>query len=202
MRNITRDLVTIVALLVGAAALASCQAGKVLVNAFKSGGPSRAERKRIDERTTVMLRELPSKRLVILPFAALGKTITYDSAAATSLATRLIADKTANATIGGAIELPFTPSSNELQILWGRLKALSAHVATHPVDSADYVLMIDVLGKVGAVHAMAVNAKGEMVYRTMWNSHSELFKQEKPKDNADAARMVAINLAMRVSGSR
>jgi len=68
------------------------------------------------------------------------------------------------------------------------------------VGDADYVLAVDVLGapergSVGAVHAMAVTARGELAYHAIWNSHQDLYKEIQPRTLDDANKMVIADLA-------
>lgn len=165
-----------------------------------SGAPSRAERDQIDQREAELLRELPRRRMVVLPVAVLGRGTRFDTSTAMA-----IADGLRRNGISGAVpattevRLPFQPQPNEAAIFWSRFKALAAHVASHPRTDADYVLLVDVFGapddgSVGAVHAMVVTGKGEMAYSGLWNSHQELYREIVPHSLDDAARMVVTDL--------
>jgi hypothetical protein len=180
----------------------TCAISKALYVAVvhNSGAPSRDERARIDEREAAMLRDLGRARVVVLPVAILGREVRYDTPAASRLADSLNAagiHATASTT---EIVLPHNPQPNELLTFWTRFKALADSVRQHPVSDADYVLAVDVLGapdrgSVGAVHAMAVTAHGEMAYHALWNSHQALYQEFKPRSLDDAGRMVAATLA-------
>jgi hypothetical protein len=193
----------LVVLTLAAASLAGCRATRVVAAAFQSGAPSRAERHRIEDRTALMLRDLPSQRLLVLPVAVIGRTVAYDSAAALTLATRLRSDSLANAIATfQPMELPFNASSNESAILWSRFKALAASVQASPPRDVDYVMLIDVLdapeeGVIEAVHVMVVNNRGEMAYHAGWNSAQDLHKQVRPTSINEAVRMVAMGMTQR-----
>jgi len=183
--------------------LTGCRAARVVAAAFHSGAPSRAERHLIDERTTAMLRGLTSQRFLVLPVVVIGKTLTYDSAGARTMAARMRSDFLANA-VGEspAMTLAFQPSSNESAIFWSRFKALAANIQASPPHDAYYVMLIDVFGApdrgaIAAVHVMVVNNRGEMAYHAAWNSAQSLYKQVRPKSIDDAVQMVAIDMSQR-----
>ncbi len=182
-----------------------CSVAKGLYVALfhNSGAPSRNERVLLDQREVVFLRELPRRRLVILPLAVLTRVVRYDSAAALDIAEQL-----RDARLGSPItemtpiRIPFEPQPNEAAIFWSRFKALADSVRLHPRSDADYVLLVDVFGdpdrrSVAAVHAMVVTAQGDMAYRGTWNSHQQLYKEFKPATLSDAARMVATDISRR-----
>lgn len=168
--------------------------------AHNSGAPPRAERHQIEQREAELLRELPRRRVVILPVAVLGHGTRFDTSAATAIAEGLRRNG-----IGGAaavtteVRLPFEPQPNEAATFWSRFKALAAYVSSHPRSDADYVLLVDVFGApeggtVEAVHAMAVTSEGEMAYSGFWNRHQELYREIVPHSLEDAARMVVTDL--------
>jgi len=180
----------------------SCAIGKALYVAVvhNSGAPARAERDRIDAREAVMLKELGRARLVVLPVTILGRGQKYDSPAATRLAESLSTRGMHATASSSAVALPYEPQPNELLTFWTRFKSLGDSIRAHPVGDADYVLAVDVLGapergSVGAVHAMAVTARGELAYHAIWNSHQDLYKEIQPRTLDDANKMVIADLA-------
>lgn len=165
-----------------------------------SGAPSRVERDQIEQREAELLRELPRRRVVILPVAVLGRDTRFDTGAAAAIAEGLRRNGISGAAAATTeVSLPFKPQPNEAAIFWSRFKALAAHVSSHPQTDTDYVLLVDVFGApeggtVGAVHAMAVTGEGEMAYSGFWNSHQALYKEVRPRSLEEAARMVVTDL--------
>jgi hypothetical protein len=172
-----------------------------------SGAPTRVEIQRIDAREREFLRTLSTQRLRILPVAILGSDVRADPATARAIATQLTARTLGQATAVSKLpELPFERQPNEAVILWSRFKALAAAVAQQPPTDADYVVLVDVIGvpdrgSVGAVHVMAVTAKGDMAYRRLWNSHQPLYQEVEPRSLDDVVRMVVTDLHRGASGS-
>jgi hypothetical protein len=181
----------------------ACAISKALYVAVvhNSGAPPRAERARIDARQLEFLRDLPNRRVVILPFAILGKPARYDTTSSKALADALRANGASLARDTSlVIPLPLEAQPNEAVILWSRFQALADSVRQHPVSGADYVMQVDVIGnpdrsRIGAVHVLVVTGAGEMAYRRLWNSHQEMFKEFKPAIVPDAVRMVTADLA-------
>ena len=165
-----------------------------------SGAPSRAELDRIEQREAELVRELPRRRVVILPVAVLGRGTRFDTGAATAIAEGLRRNGISGAAAATTeVHLPFEPQPNEAAIFWSRFKALAAYVASQPRADADYVVLVDVFGApeagtVGAVHAMAVTSDGEMAYSGFWNNHQALYKEVRPRSLDDAAEMVVTDL--------
>ena len=191
-----RAILRLIPLLVLAGCAQSCAIGRALylAVAHNSGAPPRAERDRIAARESVMVRELGRARLVVLPVAVVGRTSRYDASAAASLADGLRARGVPATAIATPVVLPYEPQPNELYTFWTRFKALGDSIHARPLNDADYVLAVDVLGApergaVGAVHAMAVTANGQLAYHAAWNSHQELYQQVKPTALNDANRM-------------
>lgn len=166
-----------------------------------SGAPPSAERARIADREAEMLRHLSDRRVVVLPLQIIGRPVRPDTDGARLLAERLRSVGFTRVSVTEeSITLPFEPQPNELLTFWTRFKALAAAVAARPRTDADYVLLVDVFGRpdqgsVGAVHAVAVTANGEMAYRAMWNSHQKLYKEFTPRSIADAAAMVVADIS-------
>lgn len=190
------------ALLAGCAQ--ACAIGKALYIAVvhNSGAPPRVERDRIAARESVMVNELGRARVVVLPMAILGRDRTYDAGAATRLADSLRARGVQARATDAISSLPYEPQPNELFTFWTRFKALGDSIRAHPVSDADYVLAVDVLGapqrgSVGAVHAMAVTADGQLAYHAIWNSHQALYQEVRPTSLDDANRMVVTDLTRR-----
>ena len=185
----------------------ACAIGKGLYSALvhRSGAPSRDERALIQQRTAAFLREAPNRRVVVLPFAMVGRVVTYDTSAAFALAERLRADGIPAAVATATpLALPFEPQANEAAILWARFHALADTVRVRPQPDADYVLMVDVFGRpqpasVDAVHVMIVTAEGQMAYVRGWNAAQSLYKEIRPKTLDDVARMVATDISRRRS---
>jgi hypothetical protein len=179
-----------------------CAMTKALYDAIvhNSGAPPKEERARIAERGAVMLRDLHQRRVVVLPMQVLGQPVRHDTAGARLLVERLRAEGiTAVASSDTGLTLPFVPQPNELAIYWIRFKALAAEVSARPRDDADYVILVDILGRpengrVGAVHVMSVTGRGEMAYASMWNSHQTLYQEFLPRSIDDAAVMVATDI--------
>ena len=178
-----------------------CAIGKALYIAvvYNSGAPPRAERARIATRESLMVKDLGRAHVVVLPVAVVSRNSRFDTAAAVSLAETLRARGVNATAIETPIVLPYEPQPNELYTFWTRFKALGDSVQAKPVNGADYVLAVDVLGApergaVGAVHAMAVTAGGELAYHAAWNSKQELYQQIKPTSLEDANRMVVADL--------
>ncbi len=197
------------ALLTGLSAQ-SCAVAKGLYSAVvhNSGAPSRADRAMMDARQAEFLRDLPQRRIVILPVAVLGRDRRSDTAAATAIARALRNNGIAAATASTAdLSLPFEPQPNEAAIFWSRFKALAVYVAAHPQGDPDYVMLVDVFGApdrglIPAVHVMAVTGKGEMAYRRTWNSQQSLYKEFKPRSLGDAGRMVVADLERRSASAK
>ncbi len=199
-----RNLLKFVPLTLLAGCAQGCAIGKALYLAVvhNSGAPPRAERDRIDVREAAMLANLGRARVLVLPVTILGREQRFDSAAAVRFADSLKALGVQAKASGTAVPLPYEPQPNELFTFWTRFKALGDWVRAHPASDADYVLAIDVLGapergSVGAVHAMAVTARGELAYRALWNSHQDLYKEIQPRTLDDANKMVITDLARR-----
>lgn len=169
-----------------------------------SGAPSRAEQARIDERQRVLLRDLPRRRLLVLPVAVLGQTTRYDTAAAAHFVDEMRAAGLGDHHVADQpIVLPFKPQPNEARIYWTRFTELADSVRAHPRTDADYVVAIDVFGvaptrhTIGAVHVMIVTATGDMAYRGVWNSHQALYKELQPATVDDAVHLVATDITRR-----
>ena len=193
--------------------LTACAQGCAVVRALyvavvhDSYAPSKAERAAIRARGDTMARELPRKRLAVQPVAIMGRPVRLDAAGADAIAERLRAAGFPSVAVDTAIlAIPFEPGANELAIFWSRYRALADTLRAHPRTDVDYVLLVDVFGRtregrLGAVHAMAVTASGEMAYWGFWNAHQPLFKDVAPRSLDDAARMVASDLARRAKTS-
>jgi hypothetical protein len=193
-----RTLLRVIPLAFVGACANACAITKALYVAVvhNSGAPPRAERDAIDARQRAMLRELPNKRVLILPVAVLGRDTQYDSVAARALADELNRDSLAQARVAvSPVVLPFEAQPNEALTLWTRFNALADSVRAHPPAEFDYVLLVDVFGpRAFAVHAMGVTARGEMAYVNAWNSHQAFYKEVKPQNVNDAVRMVALDI--------
>jgi len=196
-----RRILRLIPLSILAGCAQGCAIGKALYIAVvhNSGAPSRAERDRIAARESVMVRNLPQRRLVVLPVAVLARGSRVDSSASVQLAGSLSARGVHAVPVATPVWLPYEPQPNELFTFWTRFKALGDSIHAHPVSDADYVLAVDVLGtpergSVGAVHAMAVTADGQLAYHAIWNSHQSLYQQVRPTSLDDANRMVITDL--------
>jgi hypothetical protein len=178
-----------------------CAIGKALYIAIvhNSGAPSRAERDVIDARESTMVADLQRVRVVVLPVAVVSRNSRFDTSAAASLAAGLRSHGVNATAAKTPVVLPYEPQPNELLTFWTRFKALGDSIRTNPVRDADYVLAVDVLGaperrSIGAVHAMAVTADGQLAYHAAWNSKQPLYQQVKPTSVADANTMVITDL--------
>jgi hypothetical protein len=194
------------------ALLSACTGGCSIVRALyvavvhNSGAPPHDEMVRIDECEREFLGTLSHRRVLILPVAVLGRDVRHDTPSAGAIAEQLRAKNLGLASVGAeAIALPLERQPNEAVILWSRFKALAASVAAHPRNDVDYVIQVDVLGapergSIGAVHVMAVTARGEMAYRRLWNSHQALYKEMPPRSLDDVVRMVVTDLSRSAGG--
>jgi hypothetical protein len=196
-----RNLLRLIPLSILAGCTQGCAIGKALYIAVvhNSGAPPRAERDRIAARESVMVNELGRARLIVLPVTVVARNSRFDTSAAVSLAESLHTRGVNATAIRTPVALPYEPQPNELFTFWTRFKALGDSIHAHPVNGADYVLAVDVLGapergSVGAVHAMAVTGDGQLAYHAIWNSHQALYQQVKPTSLDGANRMVITDL--------
>lgn len=180
----------------------SCSIGRALYVAIvhNSGAPPKHERDAMDARSDSLMRRVSSLRIVVLPVAVLGRDVTFDTAAAATLATQLNALGGIDARVSPEpATLPLERQPNEALIYWTRFKALAANVAAHPHPNTDLVMLVDVIGvptvgNLAAVHVMSTTGTGAMAYGRLWNSRQARYREIMPRSLDDVAGMVAADV--------
>lgn len=165
--------------------------------AEKSGTPDDAEFKAMKARLASLRRELKGARILVLPTRIADRD---DAASAARLATALKGRLgcPVSAT-GDAVRLAVKGSSNEQKVLWDFARALREHLRGAAPD-ADYVLMGDVLAdleqkRVGAVHFVLCDRRGDWVAVDFQNNHHEDFERISPATLEDCEKLIVERLA-------
>ncbi len=171
---------------------------------LRSGAPPRRERRRMRIRAETMLRELPGRRILVLPVGILNQGVVYSGEAGEMLAglLRQVGFPLARAD-PRTFALPYPRQPNEAWIYWKRFRALGACVRASPETDTEYLLLMDVFGRtdgrralrgVGAVHVLCTTHDGELAYGRLRNSHHDIFQRIKPTGMDHACQMAVEDL--------
>ena len=155
-------------------------------------------------RAEAMLRELPDRRILVLPVGILSQGVEYSREAGEMLAglLRQVGFPLAMAETR-TFALPYPRQPNEAWIYWRRFRALGACIRASPETDTDYLLLMDVFGRtdgrqalrgVGAVHVHCTTHDGELAYGRLRNSHHDIFQRIKPRRMDQACQMAAEDL--------
>jgi hypothetical protein len=186
--------------------ISGCAVGGALFKSLflRSGAPPREEFEAMEQREGIMLRELPSRTILVVPVGVLNVDATYQERAARKLAAALRDAGFPGAEAGTRVyDLPYPRQPNEMWTYWQRFRALADSVAGSPPGDTDYVLLMDVFGGlrddgsltgVDAVHVMVTTGKGDLVYGQLRNSMHREFQRIKPTSMTDACRLAVEDL--------
>jgi hypothetical protein len=155
-------------------------------------------------REETMLRELPRRRILVLPVGILNRQVDYSREAGDELA-RLLREVGFPLAQAGArtFVLPYPRQPNEAWTYWKRFLALAASVRASPEKDTDYLLLMDVFGGidgqgeltgVGAVHVVGTTSSGDLAYGRLRNSHHDIFRRIKPRKMGHACQMAVEDL--------
>jgi hypothetical protein len=166
---------------------------------LRSGAPSGAEIRRMEAREEVMLRELPERKIMVLPVGVLNVGASYREGAARDLAAMLRDAGFKGAFAGSRVyDIPYPRQPNQAWLYWKRFRGLADAVKSSPPGEADYVLLMDVMARarddgtlwrIGGIHVMAVTGRGEMTFGRLQNSLHRVFKEIQPRTLADACHV-------------
>ena len=183
-----------------------CGLGGALFKAIflRSGAPPGDEIRRMEAREETMLRELPHRRILVLPVNVLNYEATPRPQAA-----RMLAGMLRDAGYPGAeastrsYPLPFPRQPNQAWLYWKRFRALADSIRASPPGGVDYILLLDIVAAtrddgtlrgIGGIHVMTVTGSGEMAYGRLRNSMHDIFQEFQPESMADASRLAVADL--------
>jgi hypothetical protein len=168
------------ALVLGVVALPPLRAGNEillypLARAF--GSPPESELVKCRQAFQQLQSHLGESRVAVQPVLSIdGKGGTWRRKLAVALAREAGPQTTAELTVprtGAPAVEPTELGHNQLRYLWERAAVYSAWVkADHP--AADYIWIAEIWGhdgKVGAIHFFVLDARGQIAYCRLYNSH-------------------------------
>jgi hypothetical protein len=156
----------------------------------KTGLPDEAEWNAMGERRSAFKKSAPSATMLIYPVRAGGEN---SAQAAAHLVGLINGAKLTNAVAASrGPDIDVQGNMNEQKVLWDMARAARDHVRKEP-PKEDYVLFADFrLGddRVGGVHFVVCDQKGDWVIVDFQNDHQADFKAIQPKSIEDCDRLV------------
>jgi len=158
----------------------------------QSGIPPRKEFEAMQGRLDGLKKAGADATLVVFPIRVQKQV---DRKGADQLAERLNREAWCKARVSETpLWLDIKPNANEQRVLWDLARAFQAHVRRNAPD-ADYALYGDYLmdrdsGRVGAVHFVICDRKGDWVIVDFQNSHHADFKSVEPRSLEDCNRLL------------